>query len=184
MDDLQIIELYLNRDERAITETALKYGKLCFSIANNILGNEADSEECVNDTYLNMWKVIPQTKPSNFVAFICKITRNLSLKRLDFNLAMKRNPNSAVSLSELEELMADDKINPSIDDEEIGKLIGDFLRGEKEDARNVFIRKYWFFDSVSDISARYSFSESKVKSMLYHTRNRLRDYLQKEGIEI
>lgn len=184
MDDMQIIELYFSRSEKAIEETSIKYGRLCFNVANNILDNNEDSEECVNDTYLSVWNNIPPTRPDDFMAFICKITRNLSLKRLDFNQAKKRMPNAIVSFSELEEVISDNKIRSDLENKEIGKLICDFLRSEKPDVRNVFIRKYWFFDSVSDIAMRYSFTESKVKSMLYHTRNKLRSYLKKEGVEV
>lgn len=184
MDDLQIIELYFQRNENAIIETDIKYRQLCFRLANNILGNNEDSEECVNDTYLSIWNAIPPTKPDNFLAFVCRITRNISLKKRDFNLAAKRNPNVIVSFSELEEILPDNSISENIESKEIGKLISDFLREQKEESRNVFIRKYWFFDSVSDIAARYSFSESKVKSMLHHTRKKLKRYLKKEGIVI
>lgn len=184
MDDLEIIKLYFSRNERAIKETDIKYGQLCFSLAVNILGNDEDAEECVNDTYLGVWNKIPPTRPNNFMAFICKIARNLSQKKLDYNKAMKRTVGSIVSFTELEDILPDNSIASDTSNEEIGKLISDFLRHEKEDARNVFIRKYWFFDSVSDIAVRYSFTESKVKNMLYHTRNKLREYLKKEGVEI
>lgn len=184
MDDLMIIELYFARDEQAIKETDIKYGKLCFSMANNILSNDEDSEECVNDTYLSVWNKIPPTRPSNFSAFICKIVRNLSIKKLEFNLRLKRTQNVTVSYAELEEVLPDTRTAPEWEYENLGKIISDFLDSEKEDARNVFIRKYYFFDSISDIAARYSFTESKVKNMLYHSRNKLREILKKEGIEV
>ena len=97
MDDLMIIELYFARDEQAIEETDTKYGKLCFHMANNFLSNDADAEECVNDTYLSTWNTIPPTRPNNFRAFLCKIVRNLSMKKLEFNLALKRTQNVTVS---------------------------------------------------------------------------------------
>lgn len=184
MDDLMIIELYFVRDESAIKETEIKYGKLCFRLANNILSNDEDSEECVNDTYLSVWNKIPPTRPNNFKAFICKIVRNLSLNKLDFNLALKRNKNLMVSLSELDETLPDSSVASGYGYEELGRLISSFLRQEKEDARNVFIRKYFFCDSINDITKRYSFTESKVKNMLYHTRIKLKDYLKKEGIVV
>ena len=167
MDDLTIIELYFDRSEQAIDETDKKYGKLCRSLAGSILSSDEDAEECVSDAYLSVWNTIPPTRPNNFTAFLCRIVRNLSLKRLDYNTAQKRNGNVTVPLAELEEL---------------GKLLSCFLRQEKADARNAFIRRYYFFDTIADIAERYSFSESKVKSMLYHTRNRLRAFLKKEGI--
>lgn len=184
MDDLMIIELYFARNEKAIKETDIKYGKLCFSMANNILSNDEDSEECVNDTYLSVWNKIPPTRPNNFRAFICKIVRNLSMKKLEFNRALKRTQNVTVSYTELEEILPDTRTAPEWEYENLGKIISDFLQHEKEDARNVFIRKYYFFDSISDIAERYSFTESKVKNMLYHSRNKLRECLKKEGIEV
>lgn len=182
MDDLQIIELYFSRDEQAISETDQKYGKLCRSIVNNILHNPEDTEECVNDTYLGAWNSIPPARPVKLSAFLCRIARNLSLKRLEYNKAIKRYPEVYVSYSELENVIADDEIDPFITDEHLGKIISRFLRAEKEEARNVFLRRYWFFDSVSVIATKYGFSESKVKNMLYHSRNRLREYLRKEGV--
>ena len=184
MDDLQIIELYFARDEQAIKETDRKYGKTCFRVAYNLLSNNEDSEECVNDTYLTVWNKIPPTRPNNFIAFICKITRNLSLKRLEVSNAMKRSAGTIISMSELEKALPDQCIAPDVEDEELGKLISAFLWSEKALDRNVFLRKYWFFDSISDISERYSMNENSVKSMLFRSRNRLREFLRKEGIDV
>ena len=184
LEDYKIIELYFSRDERAIKETDLKYGKLCHSIANNILKNNEDSEECVNDTYIGIWNTIPPEKPNHFMAFVCKIARNLALKRLESSMRQKRSQATVISFSELEEILSDDSIAAEISNEEIGKAISAFLRKEKADSRKVFIRKYYFFDSISEIAERYSFTESKVKNMLYHTRSKLKEYLIKEGIEI
>lgn len=184
MDDANIIDLYFKKDETAITHTEQKYKRLCFSIANNVLGNTQDSEECVNDALLGVWNAIPPARPNNFKAFICKIARNTALMRLKHNRAQKRSPEFTVSLSELEDIIPDERLNPGYSSEDIGKLISSFLYTLKPDARNVFLRKYWFFDSVNDIMSRYGFSESKVKNMLYHTRNKLRDYLKKEGVEL
>jgi len=184
MDDFQIIELYFARNELAIKETDAKYGKLCKKIAYNILNNLEDSEECVNDTYNGVWNAIPPTRPNNFMSFICKIARNLSLKRLEFIKREKRSAELLVSLEELAEILPDNRITPNVNDEDVGKLISKFLVSQKEDCRNVFIRKYFFFDSIKEISKRFSFTESKVKNMLFHTRNKLKDFLIKEGIEI
>lgn len=184
MDDLTIIELYFARDERAIKESDEKYGKLCYRIANNILNNDEDSQECVNDTYVGVWNTIPPTRPNNFKAFVCRITRNLSLKRIEAATRQKRSQVTIISLDELAEILPDENIAHGVTDEAIGKAISDFLRKEKEDARNVFVRKYYFFDSIGEIAKHYGFTESKVKNMLYHTRNRLKEYLIKEGVEI
>lgn len=184
MDDLNIIELYFARDERAIKETDAKYGKLCYRIAYNILNNDEDSEECVNDTYLGVWNAIPPTRPNNLMAFVCRITRNLSLKRVETMTREKRAQPNIVSLYELEDVLPDASINVGVSDEDIGKAISDFLRNEKDVVRNVFIRKYYFFDPISDIARHYGFTESKVKNMLYRTRTKLKKFLIKEGIEL
>ena len=184
MDDQRIIELYFERDEQAIRETDAKYGKLCHSIAYNILNNHEDSEECVNDTYISVWNAIPPTRPNNFTAFVCRIARNMSLKRFEFMKREKRSAEELASLDELSAILPDERYSPDVSDEDIGKLISKFLRSQKEDVRNVFIRKYYFFDSVKEIAERYGFTESKVKNMLFYTRNKLKDFLIKEGIEI
>jgi len=184
MDDQKIIDLYFDRNEQAITETDVKYGKLCHSIAYNILSNREDTEECVNDTYIGVWNAIPPTRPDNFMAFVCRIARNLSLKRLEFLKREKRSADVILSLDELSAVLPDERYAPDVSDEDVGRLISQFLRTQKEDVRNVFIRKYYFFDSVKEIAERYSFTESKVKNMLFYTRNKLKDYLIKEGVEI
>lgn len=184
MDDHRIVELFFARDERAIKETDAKYGRLCHSIAYNILSNHEDSEECVNDTYVGLWNGIPPARPGNFMAFVCKIARNLALKRLAFLKREKRSADVLLSLDELEAVLPDERLAPDVSEEQLGRLISQFLRGQKENARNVFIRKYYFFDSVEEIARRYSFTESKVKNMLFHTRRKLKDYLAKEGVEL
>ena len=141
MDDLQIIELYFARDERAIRETDIKYGKLCHGIAYNILRNREDAEECVSDTYIGVWNAIPPTRPQNLTAFVCRIARNLSLRRLEALARQKRSQAVLVSLDELSEILADESMARSLTDEDLGGLISGFLRREKADARNVFIRK-------------------------------------------
>ena len=184
MDDSKIIELYFERNETAIKETDLKYGKLCNRITYNILNNYEDAEECVNDTYVGVWNAIPPTRPNNFMSFVCRIARNISLKRLEFMKREKRSADVLISLQELEAVLPDDKYALDVSDEDIGKLISNFLYSQKEDVRNVFIRRYYFFDSIREIADNYSFSESKIKNMLFYTRNKLKDYLIKEGVEI
>lgn len=184
MNDSEIIELYFQRDEQAIKETDSRYGGLCHLIAYNILNNKEDAEECVSDAYVGVWNAIPPARPDNFMAFISRITRNLSLKKLEFITRDKRSRDMSVSLEELEAVLPDERCVKDITGEELGNAISRFLRGQKAEARNVFIRKYYFFDSVKEIAARYSFTESKVKNMLLHTRKKLRDYLVKEDIWI
>lgn len=184
MDDVKIVELFWERDEQAIVETNMKYGALCRRISYNVLGNLQDAEECVNDTYVGLWQAIPPATPRYFKAFVCKIARNLSLKRLEFLTRDKRAADLQISFDELDAMLSDDRYVPGVSDEEIGKHISDFLRTQKSDVRNVFVRKYVFFDSVGDIAARYGFTESKVKNMLFRTRSKLKEYLIKEGVAL
>ena len=167
MEDLAIIELYFARDERAISKTEAKYKNLCHKIAFNILGNEEDAEECLNDAYLTIWNSVPPMRPVYFSAFICKIVRNLSLRKLVYNNAQKRNPAELVSFDDFSDFLSDSVMADNMDKAEIGKLINDFLKTKSPVVKAVFIRKYFFCDSICDIAAKYSFSESKVKSMLY-----------------
>lgn len=182
MDDRSIIELFFARDERAISETAERYGKICHGIAYNILGDEQDAEECVNDTYAGLWNAIPPARPDNLRAFVCRVTRNLSLKRLRALTRQKCSREMTVSFSELEEILPDEAVDGR--EGEVAAHVSAFLREQSEDVRGVFMRKYYFFDSVEAIAKRYGFSQSKVKSMLFHTRNKLKEYLIKEGITI
>ena len=185
MDDLKIVELYLSRSEDAIAETDLKYGKLCRYVAMNILRNNEDSEECVNDTYLGAWNAIPPQQPNKFSAFISRITRNLALKKYEYVSAAKRNPEVLVSLTELEECVSgQDYIEAELENKLIEKAISDFLWRQDIEKRIVFIRRYWYFEPIDSICKRCGFSQSKVTSMLYHTRQKLRQHLESEGIEL
>ncbi len=189
MEDLGIITLYFNRDERAIEETEAAYGKLCVSIAKNILGDEHEANECLNDTLFGLWNAIPPQRPKSLRAFAAKVARNLSLKRLDYHRASKRVADTILSLHELEEILPHGEhgtspIEDRIEDAELGEWISDFLREQNETVRNVFLRKYWFFESVTQIAERYNFSEAKVKSMLHHTRGKLKHYLSQKGVYV
>ena len=180
MEDQEITQLYFARDEEAIRKTEEKYGRLCFKIAYSILEDTGDAEECLQDALAGAWNAIPPARPQSLGAFLSRIARNLALKRLESKTRQKRR-GQTVSLEELEEVLSD-KEPQDVTEEELGRHISEFLRREKKEARRVFLRKYYFFDSVSEIARRYSFSESKVKNMLYHTRQRLRAYLIKKGI--
>lgn len=181
MDDSAIIDLYFGRDEQAIRETSEKYGGLCFRVAHNILGSREDAEEVVNDAYLAAWESIPPAKPESLRAFVCWIARNHALKRLEYNTAKKRMPKALLSFAELEEMLTDSTSQPDISAMELGELIGNFLKEQSADARCVFVSRYYFFDSISDIAKKYSFGESKVKTLLSRTRSKLKKYLNKEG---
>lgn len=183
MDDQKIIALYRERDEHAIEETAAKYGRLCLTVANSMLCPE-DANECVNDTYLAVWNAIPPEEPANLPAYVCRITRNLAMKRLETASTEKRKASAEISFQELEEILPDARVSAETDEAELGRQINAFLLTEKPDARKVFLRKYWYLDSVSEIARRYGYSENKVKSMLFRTRNKLKTYLKKEGYEL
>lgn len=184
MDEKRIIELYFERDEQAIRETQAKYGRAMYGIAYHVLNNHEDSEECVNDSYVGLWNAIPPTRPNSLMAFACKITRNLSLKKLEYRTREKRSADLTLSFEELADVLPDERFAPWVKDEDIGKLISTFLRSQKEEVRFVFVRKYFFFDSVREIARKGSFTESKVKNLLFQARNGLREYLRKEGLEI
>lgn len=185
MEDKQIIELYWERKEDAITETAKKYGRLCGLIAGNILSCKEDLEECVSDTYLAIWNRIPMERPGCFSAFIGRIVRNLALKRYEYLSAAKRNPAAVTSLEELEECVSgQESVESELEGKQTMEAIGRFLWKQKEEKRVVFIRRYWYFDSIETISKGTGFSQSKVKSMLYEMRQKLKTYLESEGIEV
>lgn len=185
MDDERIIGLFWDRKEEAITETSSKYGNLCFHIANNILASHEDSEECVNDTYFSMWSSIPPNRPSRFSAFIGKVTRNLALKRYEYVSAEKRNPEAICSLDELGDCVSGaETVESELENKRIEDAINSFLWRQTEEKRTVFIMRYWYFESVQNISLRTGCSQSKVKSMLYQLRRKLRTYLESEGIEL
>ena len=182
MEDIQIIELYWKRDASAIQETKIKYGKICFQIANHVIGVKEDAEECENDTYWTAWKQIPPTRPQYLAAYLCRIVRNLALKRMEYIHAKKRTPDVCVAFEELEDVIPDDRIAPDRELDDIGRIISEFLHTEKKMARRIFMRRYFFCDTISEIAWRYGMQENTVKSVLFRTRNRLHTYLKKEGI--
>lgn len=186
MEDSKIIDLYFNRSETAITETSLKYGNYLGCISRNILYNNEDAAECVNDTYLHAWNAIPPSRPSAFRIWLGTITRNLSFDRYKKQRAQKRGRNEAeLLLSELSECIpAPANIEKAMEDQEIAQLISGFLQKQSQENRIIFLRRYWYGDSILQISRRFSISESKVKSSLFRTRNLLRRYLEKEGVNL
>ena len=185
MEDKEIINLYWERDESAVNETSLKYGRLCSYIAGNILSSYEDSEECVNDTYFAVWNEIPFKRSDRFPAFIGRIARNLALKKYEYISAAKRNPEAVTSLEELGDCVSGtDSIESEIEKKHIEDTISKFLWQQSSEKRNIFIRRYWYFDSIGTICKYTGFSQSKVKSMLYEMRRKLRQYLESEGIDV
>lgn len=184
MEDEKIIDLFWDRRETAIEETINKYNSYCLYIANNIINNIEDAKECVNDTYHAVWNKIPPTRPSNFKTFLGRITRNISLDRYDYNKAKKRNSQFDLLLSELEECIpALEDVEKKFFEGQLAKSISNFLRQCSEEQRIIFIRRYWYSDSIRDIAKEYKLNENNVKSILFRTRNKLKIYLEKEGME-
>lgn len=185
MNDASIVGLYWERSEKAIKETDIKYGKLCNRLANNILNSSCDAEECVNDSYLTVWNSIPDERPNNFSAFLCRIVKNLSFKKLEHITAQKRKPEMLVSLNELQECISSPSdTEASYDAAQLGKSISAFLNNQSETNRNIFVRRYWYYDSVKDIATDYGFKEKKISNILFETRKKLKQFLEQEGYYI
>ena len=186
MEDKEIVELFFQRNEDAIACTDSKYGRYLSKISFNILKDSLDAEECVNDTYMKAWNTIPPKRPDVLGAFLAVITRNLSLDKHKYKYAAKRAQGEfALLLSELEECIPDEAFaEREMEGKEISRVITDFLRGRSEDSRKIFVMRYFFCDSVKEISKKSGFSESKVKSSLFATRNALKKQLIQEGIYI
>lgn len=181
MQDKNIVELFFERNEEAISETDNAYGKYCYAIIANVLKNSEDIKECLNDTYNELWNSIPPAKPDSFKAYIGKVARNTALNKLSYNKADKRNCEFDVLLSELADCADCANLENEVQARDVVHRIGVFLHSEKEEARKIFIRRYWYGDSISNIATRFTLSESKVKSTLFRTRNKLKSYLKKEA---
>ena len=184
MDDSRIIELYWNRDSDAIEESGKKYGAYCFSIANNILRSKEDAEECVNDTWLRAWNAIPPQKPAKLQMFLAKITRNLSFDRLRSHSAEKRGGGEiALALDELAECVpCEGGAASELEYQELVKAVRRFVKSLPERDCNVFLRRYFFTESVREIASRYCLSENHVAVILSWVRRKLKQYLLKEGL--
>lgn len=183
MDDEKIIELYLVRSEQAITETKDCYDAYCNKICSNILKSKQDTEECVNDAYLKLWETIPPQHPRSLKAYLSKIIRNLALDRYEKNHAKKRGSGKTeIIFEEIEEFFASgsDELSDSI---AIKDAVNRFLGHLNEEERILFVQRYWYFCTVKEIAKMHGIGESKVKMTLKRTRDDLRVYLQKEGIE-
>ena len=184
MDDQKIIDLYWSRSETAITETDQKYGKYCYSIAYNILTNNEDAEESVSDTYMAAWKAMPPKRPSILATFLGKITRHLSIDCWRSLNRYKRGGGEIIlALGELEDCVAADQtVEKAYERKQLALVFNRFLESLPETERRIFLCRYWYLDSISDIANYYSFSDSKVTSMLHRTRKKLRAVLEKEDL--
>ena len=183
MLDEQIVALYWSRSEQAIAETGEKYGGYLNRIAYGILRSTLDAQECVNDTYHSAWNAMPPSKPNRLSAFLGKITRRLSIDRLRHDTAEKRGGGELpLALDELSGCVSGvDTAESEVLRQELLSLLDAFLSSLSDTERRVFLRRYWYLDSIAEIAERFGFSQSKTASMLHRTRGKLREVLRKEG---
>lgn len=184
MDDTKIVELYWSRSEQAISETESKYGKYCRTISYNILANTSDAEECVNDTYLKAWNSMPTNKPSRLAPYLGKLTRWLSLNRLRDQDCLKRGGGELpLVLDELAETLDSGfDIEKNLEIRELNRAIRLLLDALEKEERDVFLSRYWYMASISEIAEKSGYTESKVKTMLHRTRKKLLNQLKEEGL--
>lgn len=186
MEDTEIVDLYFKRDEKAIKETTDKYGKKLYSLSFRLSGDKSVSEECENDTYLKAWNSIPPEEPRDYLfPFLGKIIRNLTIDYFRKENAKKRSHIYTELSDELSECLAGkENVENEITAQELGTIINDFLGTLSDEQRNVFLRRYYFFDSVSDVSKKFNISEPKTKTMLFRLREKLKEILTKEGYTV
>ncbi|MBQ7669808.1 MAG: sigma-70 family RNA polymerase sigma factor [Clostridia bacterium] len=181
LSDDDITELYFERNEDALAATERKYGRLFLSIAAGITGSAEDAAECVNDAYMKLWKSIPPEKPRSLRAYGAKIVKNLSVNRAEYNCAERRGGGEI--MAELDESVPDESAS-EIEERELSSTIDSFLRTLDRENRVVFVLRYWHCMSVENVAKRVGCSVSNVKSKLFRTRKKLKDYLEKEGVSL
>lgn len=186
MNDREIIQLYWDRNDRAIEMTSEKYGHYCKTIAKNILGSEEDAEECVNDTYLNAWNAMPTHWPERLAAFLGKLARNLSFNRYKRNRAQKRGDGEILLvLDELADCVSGtDNVEQTIDRQELIKAVNEFVNSLSQRKRTIFVRRYWYADAVSEIAKDYAMPQGNVSKALERMRTQLKAYLTERGFEV
>lgn len=184
MDDSEILDLYFDRNEDAICQTDAVYGRKLYSLAYRILHDAMDSEESVNDTYLKTWETIPPHRPTYLFAYLAKICRFYALGKLDLKNAAKRKADVVSLTDEMELCIPDQRRDAEVASKEIGRAMNQFLENISQESRVIFMRRYWFCDTIAEIAERYGISESKVKMRLHRTRTQLKEYLNKEGIVV
>lgn len=180
MHDSQIIDLLFRRSEQAVTALQQRFGGLCKSVISRILPDGRDVEECVSDTYLRVWKSIPPQRPERLDSYVARIARNAALDRYDYNSALTRNSAMTLAFEELEHYIPSQK--RSCDASEFRSFLNRFLRGLPKETRILFIRRYWYGESIREIAAASGYSEEKVKTLLFRTRNKLRVEMTQEEI--
>ena len=182
MEDQRIVDLYWNRDEDAILHTQRKYGGVCQTIANNILGNPQDAEECVNDAYLKVCNSIPPERPESLLGFLSRVVRNISLDKYRFNRAEKRSRGADIMFSELEECLSDESLAALNEDEGIVDAINLFLKTLDQENRILFVRRYYYMDSNEMLAKTFGINDNTIRQRLFRMRENLKKFLEKEGI--
>lgn len=184
MEDTHILDLYFARNEEAIRQTDAVYGRKLYRLADRILQDAMDSEEAVSDTYMKAWETIPPQRPDFFYAYLAKICRFFALGKLDWKMAAKRRAEVVSLTEEMALCIPDRRKEAEVTAQEIGRAMNAFLAELPQESRLIFLRRYWFCDTIAEIAERYGISESKVKMRLHRTRTKLANYLNKEGIGI
>lgn len=183
MLDEQIIELFFKRSEQAISELDDKYGKVFHNLSYNILNDCLDAEECVNDSYLGVWNVIPPARPNPLLTFVCKIVRNISIKKYHAKTAIKRNSAYDVAMSEVANyILSPNNVETEIEAKELARIIETFLDTLTVENRVIFMRRYWFSDTYKDIADRMGITEKTVSMRLTRIRKQMREYLMKREV--
>ena len=183
MNDSEIIALYFARDSRAVSETKAVCGAYCFAVANNILGNAEDAEECVNDALLAAWNSVPPARPDNVRLYLAKLTRNIAVNRYHARFAGKRGGGeTALVLDELSECIpGGESVSGAVEAKQIALAVNAFVRTLSRRDAGIFIRRCFFSEPVSVVAKRFHISENNVNVILARTRKKLRSYLEKEG---
>lgn len=185
MEEHQIINLFFQRSEAAITHLKETYGNLCFSVARRILSDPRDAEECFNDVLIKIWNSIPPERPDSLAAYVSRITRNTALDRFSYNHAEKRSTALTDAFEELEGSLASSfQVEQLALDKDFYRFINEFLHNQTKQNRIFFVRRYWYGESITEIAQALQVSEEKVKSSLFRTRNRLKIALEKEGVSL
>ncbi|MDE7229113.1 MAG: RNA polymerase sigma factor [Oscillospiraceae bacterium] len=184
MDDSRIIELFFERSEQAIAELSRKYGVIIKKLSENILRDKQDAEECVNDTYFDVWNAIPPQRPSSLTALVCRIARNISLDRFRYNSSQKRGAYT-VCLDELAECVSSkETVESQFAADELKRLVEKYLDTLDKTNRLIFVRRYWYIDSTKDIAEAAGLNEGAVRTRLARLRVKLKEFLEERGVDV
>lgn len=184
MEDSKILELFFARNEEAIRQTQITYGRRLHHLAEGIVRNTQDAEESVSDTYLKAWETIPPQRPTYYFAYLAKLCRHFALGRLDWNNAKKRKAEVVSLTQEMEGCIPDSRREAQLSGKELGQLLDRFLRQQRPENRMIFLRRYWYVDTVGEIAKRYGISESAVSMRLNRTKQKLKAFLEQEGVSV